>query len=51
MRVIDLHNGQMGRGTIKFLAQGVSDHWKTRFQFKSPSYTTRWGDIPTARAI
>jgi DNA polymerase V len=51
MRVVDQLNGQFGRGTIRFLAQGVSDHWKTKFQFKSPSYTTRWSDIPIARVV
>ncbi len=51
MTVIDQINGQMGAGTVRFAQEGFSHGWGTRFQFKSPCYTTRWNELPIARAV
>jgi DNA polymerase V len=50
MTVVDQINGQWGAGTIRLAQEGFSHHWGTKFQFKSPCYTTRWNELPIARA-
>jgi DNA polymerase V len=57
MGILDGINSKMGRGTIFNGAEGVTgrksspatDRWRGRSQFRSPSYTTRWDEIPVAR--
>ena len=51
MRVVDQINGDMGAGTIRLAAEGFGQRWQTKFERKSPCYTTRWMDMPVARAI
>jgi DNA polymerase V len=50
MRVVDQVNGAMGAGTLRLAAEGFVHRWATRFERKSPCYTTRWSDMPVARA-
>ena len=50
MTVVDQINGRMGAGTVRFAQEGFSHHWGTRFEYKSPCYTTRWNELPIARA-
>jgi hypothetical protein len=33
-----------------FYSPNFSRNWDTRFEFKSPRYTTRWNELPVARA-
>jgi DNA polymerase V len=42
---LDSINRKMGRGTVKFLAQGVSTRSKIKQENLSPCYTTKWEDI------
>jgi DNA polymerase V len=49
MTVVDQINGQMRAGTIRLAQVGFSHKWGTKFQFKSPCYTTRWNELPVAR--
>ncbi len=57
MAVIDRINHRMGRGAVFTAAEGIkkgkspfrTERWRTRIQFKSPSYTTNWRDIPIVR--
>lgn len=50
MTVLDEMNLKMGRGTLKFAAEGGRAPWQMRQNFKSPCYTTQWKDIPVVYA-
>ncbi len=50
MSVVDRLNRDMGRDTIAFASQGIERPWKLRADLRSPRYTTRWDELPTARA-
>nr|CRH05267.1 DNA-directed DNA polymerase [Candidatus Magnetococcus massalia] len=46
MQVMDRLNQEMGRGTVRFGAEGLSQTgWKMRQLRKSPAYTTRWEEL------
>jgi len=45
MKTIDKLN-QSGRGTLWFAGQGVHKTWAMKREMLSPSYTTRYGDLP-----
>lgn len=49
MAVIDKANQRYGRGTLFLSAEGVEKKWHMRQSYRSPSYTTRWTDIPKIR--
>jgi len=46
MTAIDQLNKRFGRGTIKISTQGAHKGWQMKQERKSPSYTTKWSDIP-----
>ena len=50
MRVLDRLNDRIGAGTLRYAAEGFSKHWRARFERRSPAYTTRWEDLPVAKA-
>ena len=53
MRTLDKLNDRYGRGTVLLASAGLEDKertWAMRQQLLTPQYTTRWGDIPVARA-
>lgn len=50
MGTVDRVNRAMGRQTIRFAAEGIARPWQMRREFLSPRYTTRWDEIPVARA-
>lgn len=50
MAAVDGINTAFGRGTVRFLGEGIAQPWKLRAQFRTPQYTTRLSDIPTARS-
>lgn len=52
MDAVDTLNRTMGRGTVAFAATGTPDErdWTMQREHRSPHYTTRWADLPTARA-
>lgn len=50
MQTMDAINRQMGRGTLKIAAEGTTQAWKMKQERLSPRYTTRWEDIPVAKA-
>ncbi|MFO1421986.1 MAG: DUF4113 domain-containing protein, partial [Candidatus Competibacteraceae bacterium] len=39
-----------GRGTLRAAREGFSQPWAMRQDRRSPAYTTRWEDLPAARA-
>jgi DNA polymerase V len=49
MAAMDLVNATHGRHTIVPASVGFKKQWATRFENRSPRYTTRWDELPTAR--
>jgi DNA polymerase V len=52
MDAVDRLNREMGRGTVGFATAGVRGEreWTMKREQRSPHYTTRWSDLPVARA-
>jgi DNA polymerase V len=48
--VMDRINHAFGRHSIKLAAEGISPQWATKFEKRSPRYTTRWDELPVAYA-
>jgi len=48
MVVIDGINRKMGKESIKLASEGFSRPWRMKQDNKSPSYTTKWCDLPVA---
>lgn len=46
MGALDALNRRHGRGTLFPAAAGVKRDWQTKFEWKSPRYTTQWTDLP-----
>ncbi len=45
MRALDDLNYRMGAGALAFAASGIERPWKTKFNRRSPRYTTRWDEL------
>jgi DNA polymerase V len=50
LQVVDQINSKMGRGTLRFGAEGVNQRWQTRADKCSPRWTTQWGELPIVKA-
>ncbi|WP_152048770.1 DUF4113 domain-containing protein, partial [Aureimonas psammosilenae] len=50
MTAIDAVNGKFGRGTIMPAAAGIKQKWATKFEMRTPRYTTRIKEIPRVAA-
>lgn len=50
MNAIEAINGKYGTRTIHLAVEGLQKKWSMRSELRTPSYTTRWTDIPTAYA-
>ena len=46
MTAMDSINRKMGKESIKLASEGFTRPWKMKQGNKSPSYTTKWGEIP-----
>ena len=46
MHVMDTLNKRMGRGTLYQASTGIKRDWGLRAEYRSPSYTSRWEDLP-----
>ena len=46
LAVLDETNQRMGRGTLRFAAEGISQPWKMRRDKVTPSYTSDWDELP-----
>lgn len=51
MAAIDAVNAKHGRGAVTSAAVGITKGWQTKFEMRSPLYTTRVDELPTGRAI
>ncbi|MDD2947900.1 MAG: DUF4113 domain-containing protein [Rugosibacter sp.] len=49
MATMDKINRKMGKESIKLASEGFRRPWKMRQENKSPSYMTRWEDVPSTR--
>jgi len=50
MAAVDACNRRYGRGIVKPGSVGVARTWATKFERRSPRYTTRLDELPTVRA-
>jgi DNA polymerase V len=53
MAALDRLNDRYGRGTVQLASAGLGGHarsWTMKQQWRTPQYTTRWEDLPVARA-
>jgi DNA polymerase V len=46
MTAMDSINRKMGKESIKLASEGFTRPWKMKQENKSPSYTTKWEDLP-----
>jgi len=46
MAAIDKINRKMGKDSVKLASEGFRKPWKMKQDNKSPSYTTKWEDLP-----
>nr|WP_314260771.1 Y-family DNA polymerase [uncultured Devosia sp.] len=51
MAAVDLANKRWGRATVVPAALGIANKaaFSTKFEMRSPRYTTRWDELPTCR--
>ncbi|MBN1290856.1 MAG: Y-family DNA polymerase [Candidatus Latescibacteria bacterium] len=49
MKALDRVNNTMGAGTLRYAAAGLKQRWKTKFNKRSPRYTTRWDELPPVK--
>ncbi len=46
MKALDSLNERFGSGTLSYASSGIERTWTTKFQKRSPAYTTDWGQLP-----
>ncbi len=46
MKTIDQINKVFGKGSLFFGSEGTSQEWTPASNYRSPSFTTRWEDLP-----
>jgi DNA polymerase V len=51
MQALDEVNFKYGAGTVAFAAAGIKRPWKTKFNRKSPRYTTRWEELRVVSTV
>lgn len=50
MVVMDRVNRRAGRGTLQLASAGIRNAWAMKRDRMTPAYTTRWEELPVARA-
>ncbi len=48
--VVDRLNARYGSGTVFLASEGTQKQWRTRSTMRSHRYTTRWKELPVAKA-
>ena len=51
MAAVDAVNARFGRGAVITAAAGMRKPWATKFEMRSPRYTTRVDELPVALAV
>jgi DNA polymerase V len=46
LTLLDDINQRWGRGTLRFLAEGLVQPWRMRRERMTPGYTTNWRELP-----
>lgn len=46
LALVDETNRAMGRGTLRFAAEGIAQPWKMKRERVTPAYTSDWGALP-----
>lgn len=46
---IDRINSRCGRDTVFYASSGIKKEWEMKRAKLSPSYTTRWSDLPRVK--
>ena len=49
MSAVDAVNGRFGRGAVRLGHAGGDEGWRMKRELLSPSWTTRWDDVPVAK--
>ena len=53
MTALDTINKRFGKGTMKMASAGLAGDrrvWSMKQERRTPAYTTKWADIPVAKA-
>ncbi|MBZ0253897.1 MAG: Y-family DNA polymerase [Candidatus Methylomirabilis sp.] len=50
MKTLDRINAEWGQDAVRYAAAGLEQPWRMRSAFRSPRWTTRWEELPTAKA-
>ena len=50
MEALDSLNNRYGRDTVRLGSAGTTATWSMKAGNKTPCYTTRWDELPVARA-
>ncbi|CAN1209059.1 hypothetical protein TUMEXPCC7403_02470 [Tumidithrix helvetica PCC 7403] len=50
MAAMDSLNARFGTGAIKFASEGLQKPWAMKRDMRSPRYTSRWDELPIAKA-
>ena len=50
LAALDTINSRWGRNTLQYAASGLAKPWCMSQEHKSPSYTTRWNELPVVKA-
>ena len=49
IRVMESINGTYGRRSVHFAAEGLAQKWRPRSERRSPSYTSKWEELPVCK--
>jgi DNA polymerase V len=49
-RIVDSLNRKLGRNTIRYGSMGIKQEWAMRQENRSRKFTTRWDELPVAKA-
>ena len=50
MQTVDEINRKLGRGAVRWAAEGIKQPWAARRGNVSPQYTTRWDELLVVKA-
>ncbi|MEO6513395.1 MAG: Y-family DNA polymerase [Candidatus Saccharimonadales bacterium] len=48
MAAVDSLNSRYGTGSVRFAAEKLSQRWQPKHNLRSPGYTSRWDQLPSA---
>ncbi len=51
MQTLDNLNERYGKETVRYAAQDLGNHWRPRYNLRSPRYTTKLDELPSLKPI